>query len=633
MNKFPKHLYNEWNSDANDKKLDDYSVGSKYRAHWVCSNNSNHKWESRVSHRVNGTRCPYCTNRILVVGENDLAYKFPDIAKEWSSTNAMQPEDVVFGYAKKVSWECEEGHEWEDTVSNRTLLGRGCPYCVGAKPVKGVNDLATLYPDVAKQWSAKNNYKPEDVLPQSNRKPIWVCADGHEWETSIAHRTKGGTNCPYCANQKVMTGFNDFATTHKDSHLLKEWSSKNIIKPKELTAGSIQRITWICKLKHEWDVSISERLRGTGCPYCVNKTVLTGFNDLQTTHPDLVKEWSPKNKLKPSEVLGAKDEPMWWKCDKGHEWQSNIYARKQGKGGCPNCNAGTSKPEKEIAEFLEQYSFTVKRNDRKVLKGLKGLELDFYIPEKNIAIEFNGLYWHTEARGKDKSYHYNKWVECRNRGIQLIQIWEDDWNRNPEIVKNMLANKLGVSQQVTVYGRKTETAILSVEETRFFMNTNHIQGWSTGSHYIGLKDKVSGQIVAACILKKEAGTEGKTLNIIRYATSCKVQGGFTKLLKFAETAYLPEKIITFSDNTVSDGGLYLNNGFVAEAEIRPDYQYLVNGERKHKFGYRLEKFRTDPSLVWVEGYTESQLAALNGLERIWDAGKTRWVKNCATSDI
>lgn len=625
MSKFPEHLYLEWHPTKNEKPLDEYALYSKYQAFWVCSVKPHHEWQTRLAHRISyNTGCPYCSNRIVIKGENDLASQRPELLKEWSVNNTVKPDEIVYGYAKKVWWECSEGHNWDDTVSNRTLLGRGCPYCNHAKPVIGENDLATLYPHLADEWSNKNDYKPHEVLPKSNKKPIWVCNSGHEWVTSIAHRTSSKpSGCPYCTNQKVLAGFNDFATTHAGSLLLKEWSKNNLFKPKDIPAGSTKKVIWKCLNNHEWETQIKARLRGYGCPYCANRFLWKGFNDLATTHPDLAEEWSPRNQLKADEVVGAKDEKVWWVCSEGHEWEQNIWGRKSGKG-CPACNKITSTPEREIKAFLKQFNFEVKHNDRKLLKGL---EVDFYIPEKNLAIEFNGLYWHSEARGKGQNYHYNKWLKCKEQGVQLIQVWGDDWNRNPELVKEMLKAKMGESTQSSVYARDTYVDLVSVDDAREFMRLNHIQGWYNGSYYVGLRGKSDGMLVALCIVKKEAGSGGKVLNIIRYATSCKVAGGFTKILSHVERTYKPEQVITFSDNMVSDGGLYVNNGFHADKEIRPDYQYLVKNERVHKFNYRLARFRSDPNLIYVDGLTERELAELNGLDRIWDAGKTRWVKS------
>lgn len=168
---------------------------------------------------------------------------------------------------------------------------------------------------------------------------------------------------------------------------------------------------------------------------------------------------------------------------------------------------------------------------------------------------------------------------------------------------------------------------MTKQEAEIFLNDNHVQGYASGSYYLGLKDKEDQSLVSVLVLKKEAGTEGEALNIIRYATSANVVGGFTKLLSFAEKTYKPKSFIASADHCVSDGGLYENNSFIVDKELRPDYMYFFNKERHHKFNYRLKRFRDDPSLLWDESLTERQLADLNGLDRVWDAGKTRYIRH------
>jgi hypothetical protein len=126
------------------------------------------------------------------------------------------------------------------------------------------------------------------------------------------------------------------------------------------------------------------------------------------------------------------------------------------------------------------------------------------------------------------------------------------------------------------------------------------------------------------VLKKEANTE-QVVNLLRFATSETVVGGFTKLLQHMLTENPNvQKVITFSDNSISDGGLYQSNGFHHAADIPPDYMYLIGGVRHHKFNYRLKRFREDPTLLYKPELSERELANLNGLDRIWDAGKVRW---------
>lgn len=220
--------------------------------------------------------------------------------------------------------------------------------------------------------------------------------------------------------------------------------------------------------------------------------------------------------------------------------------------------------------------------------------------------------------------------------MQLIQVWEDDWRRRLNIIKEMLAQKLGVSTLDCIGARKTNITEVNTAMTKRFLDDHHIQGFASATHYLALtapkreeqQKREEPQVVALLALRVEKnGVTGSLKgNIIRYATCMNVMGGFSKLLSFVEQTYTLDSIYTFSDNCVSDGGLYASTGFKPLNTLKPDYMYVVNSVRYHKFGYRLKRFRQDPTLLWEEGLTEAQLAQLNGLPRIWDAGKIKWEK-------
>ena len=492
--------------------------------------------------------------------------------------------------------------------------------------------LYAAQPDVAARWhpTKNNNLSPKDVTPGSGKKVWWQCEKGHEWEAVIYSVTASKTNgCPYCNSKKLLTGFNDLATVNPE--LAKQWHHKlnSDSLPSMFMPGSGKKVWWQCDKGHEWEAKITDRNRGGGCPYCNRSKVLTGFNDLSTSNPLIAKQWhSTKNAdLKPENVLAGTSRKIWWRCDKGHEWETKCSDRNFGYG-CPSCSTHVSKAEEDVAIYVAFLlpKIQIKLNDRSIASPY---ELDIYIPDKKIAIEFNGLYWHSEKKGKDKTYHYNKWLACKEKNIQLIQIWEDDYKRNPELIKNMLAHKLGVSQQEKVYARKTVAKILNKKQADDFLNKNHIQGSVDARLRYGLF--YNDELVSVILLKTESKTKGETLNLLRYATSKNVVGGFTKLMKHVEKENPNAKdIITFSDNNVSNGGLYLNNGFVEAGIIKPDYMYVANGVRNHKFGYRLKRFKNDPNLQWVEGYTEKELAELNKLLRVWDSGKVKYIKQIRT---
>lgn len=236
-----------------------------------------------------------------------------------------------------------------------------------------------------------------------------------------------------------------------------------------------------------------------------------------------------------------------------------------------------------------------------------------------MAIEFNGLYWHNENH-KPRNYHRDKTRAAGEAGWRVIHVWEDDWRDRRPVVERMLARKLGASSDERVNARSLKVRSVPVEESNALLDATHIQGRGRGSVRLGLYDGETLRAVAVFTRRSEGAWE-----LTRYGSACIVRGGFSKLLTAFVREYSPAKLVTFSDTTVSDGGLYERLGFQRDGDIPPDYQYVVRGTREHKFNYRIKRFRDDPVLEYRDGFTETQLANLNGLNRVYDAGKVRWV--------
>lgn len=606
------------NKNAN-LSLADLTKGSSRDVWWICE--SNHEWEARVSSRAEGIGCPYCSGRYAIPGETDVATLYPHLVSEWKSSNPQSLASYRPGSQEKGVWECEQGHQWTAPIRNR-VNGSGCTICAKKKVLAGFNDVETVSPAVAAFWDYdKNKLKPSQMFPGSEKAVHLKCDKGHEWETKLSLTRDVARLCPVCAGRKALQGFNDLSTTHP--HLAAEWHpTKNSLKLEEIVAGLDTKVWWLGACGHEWEMTVGARTghQMQGCSVCVNRKILIGYNDLAFKNPSVAAEWHPTKNgtLLPTMVSRASNRKVWWICSAGHEWEAKITGRTLKSSGCPDCSNLISKKEQEIADFLIASGIVIEQSNRTVLNGM---ELDIYVPSHNFAIEFNGIYWHTEVFGKGSEYHYNKWAKAKASGIQLVQIWEDEWVNNPEQIKTMLLHKLGMSTMPKIYARKTKVVAVSTAQAEEFFEINHIQGFASASYYYGLISNTGLHSVLA--LKKEPSN---VLNIIRYATNKNVVGGFTKLLNHAEKLHTPDKFITFSDNCVSNGGLYANNGFTADRELKPDYRYVVGMERRHKFGYRLKRFQNDPNLLWEPNLTEKQLADLNGLPRIWDAGKIRWVK-------
>ena len=217
--------------------------------------------------------CPYCTGRKVLAGYNDFASVSPALAQQWDYRKNMPlvPADVSAGSQRSVWWRCEKGHSWRAAVRSRTV-GSGCPICAGKQLSLGENDLAALYPALAKQWDAEKNGRltPRDVLPGTEKKVWRRCERGHSWRAAVSSRTRAGSGCPYCAGKQVLPGFNDLATL--EPRVAAEWhpTLNGTLTPQMVTTGSRKKVWWQGQCGHVWCAVIFSRAgkQHCGCPVC-----------------------------------------------------------------------------------------------------------------------------------------------------------------------------------------------------------------------------------------------------------------------------------------------------------------------------------------------------------------------------
>lgn len=475
------------------------------------------------------------------------------------------------------------------------------------KPAQG-QSFAEIHPELIAQWSDNNPVSPMEVGKSSSYKALWECdVCGHQWKATVNHRHMG-RGCPCCSGTVVVPGINDIATTHPE--IIPLWDDEDF-SPQELSYGTKSKVTITLICGHSFFCTPSRVPRQ--CPQCIPEG-----NSLKDVAPHLVAEWSDKNDFSPEDVTYNSAKTVWWECSKKHIWSTPAYQRVNSHSQCPQCSARnfSSSGEGELGEFLSTIlDCPIEKNCRSIISPY---ELDFYIPSLNVAIEFNGLWWHSDAVQVDKNYHYNKFTMCRNKGVQLITVWEDDWENRRDIVKRMLAHKFGISDESKVFARNLCIGLVDSHKARDFCDKNHIQGFTSGSLYVGLMD--SDGMVACGIFRRN----GDSIYLDRYCTSKIVVGGMGKILSYVSQQEGFSQIVTFSDNSVSDGGLYIKLGFVKDKELPPDYHYLYKKRRVHKSNFRKKRF-LDDEFIFVDGLSEAELSRLNNIPRIWDSGKVRWV--------
>ncbi len=311
------------------------SAGSSKKQQWRCD--KEHFWEAPPKERTppRSDGCPYCSGRRVLSGFNDLATLFPEVAKQ---AFGWDPTQIAGRAGKKLNWKCESGHVWTAIVQSRTPpKNNGCPFCAGQRVLKGINDLATLYPEVAKQ---ADGWDPSSVAAKSSSKKLrWKCAMGHKWTALASTRTSAGAGCPYCAGKLVRPGVNDLATLFPDvAQQADGWD------PKFVLPFTNKKYSWKCEKEHTWLATPNARLppHNTGCPICSNKKVLVGFNDLATLCPEVAKEadgWDPNT------VTPGSSANLQWRCQKGHTWKAKVVYRTGPNGtNCPTCASSGFKP-------------------------------------------------------------------------------------------------------------------------------------------------------------------------------------------------------------------------------------------------------------------------------------------------
>jgi hypothetical protein len=317
-------------------------------------------------------------------------------------------------------------------------------------------------------------------------------------------------------------------------------------------------------------------------------------------------------------------------CNKNHIFiihNDLLYSRtKLDTVICTECNPignSFSGLEVDLVNFIEQnYNKEIILNSRGIINPY---ELDIYLPDINLAIEFNGLYWHSELN-KEKGYHLMKTTMCNDNNIQLVHVWEDDWANKKDIIKSMLLNKMGNIPN-KIYARKCELGGVSSKEYRNFINENHIQGYSPASHSLGLyykEELVS--LMTFCKPRKMMGQEDRegVLELSRFCNrlNTNVIGGASKLFKNFLNKNDIKEIFSFSDKSYASGNLYKILGFKYSHQSKINYSWVINKLRKHRYNFTKYKLI---ELGYDKDKSERDIMYEDvGSYRIWNCGQDKW---------
>lgn len=509
----------------------------------------------------------------------------------------------------KICIICPEHGEFL-TTPKKHLKGEGCPKCD-----KRTFKQRQLIKKFKEKHGDKYDYSKFIFIKMKEKSCIICPKHGEFLQTPEKHLL--GRGCPICANKKrnekrvlkledfikradkIHNGFYDYSKTEFENE-----HSKAVI---------------ICPVHGEFKQTIADHLHGSGCKQCaVEKQRMTTeeFIDKATIIH------GGKYDYCESKVTKTKDH-VDIICPIHGKYKQKVESHLKGSG-CPKCGKVKSNGEDLLYEFICGLigKDKVERRNRKILPNNK--ELDIYISSKRLAIEYNGVYWHSEKFGKGQNYHLDKLNECNKKHIKLIQIFEDEFFDHTDIVYSKIRHALGKSEGLTkIYARKCQIKQIKPEAAQKFLINNHIEGYVRSTVHLGCFYKK--KLVAVSSFKKEKND----WSLARFASDINKLciGMCGKMLKYFIKEYKPSCIKAFADKrwtTDINHNLFTKVGFRIDKTIKPDYKYIKKGgyKRLHKSNYKkkiLSKKYDYPMTM-----TEKEMCNKLGMERIWDCGLVKY---------
>jgi len=580
----------------------------------LCRHNKcGYEWKtSPHSFLDGGRRCPECAKvnkgKILRIKNKDFLKRvFDQVKNKYTFLEPYVINDVkIFCRHNKC------GYEWKVTPNNFLNGKTRCPKCTKCG-MQGTNEefLQKVYEAVKNEYIFLEPYDKYNsrMLCRHNK-----C--GYEWKVTPneflgTHKTR----CPRCNNAYTLTNDEFLQKVYeqvgnKYTFLESYKDSKNKILCRHNKCG------------YEWKVTPNEFLGNhkTRCPKCKIKIISKKLRNPSS----FIKVLKNTNFSLNSKYINSAKRVKLKHLDCGYEFKA-VPAHFEGK--CPKCCKGLSFPEYQLKSFLNKFCDNkIIYNSRRVISPY---ELDVYIPKKKIAIEFNGLYWHSN-KYLDKNYHRDKTLLCKEKGIRLIHIFEDEWLLKKKIVKSKIKHILGLNHnKKKIYARKCTIKEITAERKNKFLEKYHIQGKDQSLYKLGLF--YNNKLVAVMTFKIPRNKKKNTYELSRYATKRKynILGGFGKLLKSAINQYNLKRIITYADIRFSsyDDNLYSSSGFKLSHIEKPTYFYFQKNYSKscririHKSCFRKSEIKKKFPEIYDESLTEFQMMDKTNYHRIYDCGK------------
>ena len=399
---------------------------------------------------------------------------------------------------------------------------------------------------------------------------------------------------------------------HPDNNLLKTFACKF----NAWSNNSIRKLCVTCEINYpSFDSKRTKKWRKYCSDKCCNMSKRNGGSTRTTIDTTMLEKYGVKGGFtaeRLSKMADEREKRTGYRCS----MQNPVTVQKAMETRKANGTDKSSKPELEIKEFIQTLGFKCEHGNWSLLKGK---QIDIYVPERRLAVEYNGCFFHSEGNGGEdyaKRRHVEKTEACESKGVHLLHIWEDEWQTDKTKVLNLIKRKLGVLHD-KIFARNTNLVIEPNAQKLY--NAHHIQGHGAGSVVYGLEHKCE-LVAAMSFVRRKDYWE---LN--RYAAK-NVLGGFSKLLRaFQRLNPGWGRLISFGDRCVvyRHDNVYLKNGFVETAVNKPDYKYTSGKcDRIHKFNFRKQILSRRYGLPL--SMTEHEMARELGYKRIYNSGLLKY---------
>ncbi len=443
---------------------------------------------------------------------------------------------------------------------------------------------------------------------------------GYEYDVTPNHLLNG-RNCPSCGG-----GIRNKTTDIFKNEVEKLVSKDYIVIGEYVGVKDKIKIKHVSECDYEFEMRPGDFLRGQRCPKCSRKKAIIKNTKTQEEFSQEIKDLTKEEYELVSNYYNNKIHVSIKHKSCGKEYEVLPVNFLKGNR-CPHCAFISSNGEEEVFSFIKSIY------NGEMISGNKGLidgkqEVDIYLPEKNIAFEYDGLYWHSEKQGKNKNYHKDKTEKLSKKGIRLIHIFEDEWLFKKEIVKSKIKHILRLNTNEKIYARNCIVKKIDDDLKNNFLSLNHIQGRDMSSIRIGLFRKE--ELVAVMTFSKTRPSLGRKSSkmdyeLVRYASSKDylVIGAFGKLINYFKVNYNFNTIVTYADLRWSqESNVYEISDFKLKHKSEPNYWYFKPSEliRYHRYNFRKDNLKNKFPHIFSKEKTEIQMMTEMKYERIYDCG-------------